>query len=79
LGAALCQALLGDNGGIRPALDAIEASLADPPSNEDLAALCGISPNQLIRRFNNALGMTPARYGLERRVAIAARRPGSRS
>ncbi len=69
---ALCQALLGDDGGIRPALDAIEASLSDPPGNEDLAALCGVSPNQLIRRFNSALGMTPARYGLERRVAIAA-------
>lgn len=68
----VCQAWLGDQDGIRPALDAIEGSLDDPPSNEDLAALCGISPNQLIRRFRTALGMTPARYSLERRVALAA-------
>ena len=68
---ALCQALLGDDG-IRPALDAIESSLAEPPGNEALAALCGVSSNQLIRLFRSAVGMTPARYGLERRVAIAA-------
>lgn len=69
---ALCQAWLHGSGGIRPALDAIERRLDEPPGNAELARLCGLGVNQFIRRFRAAVGMTPARYGQERRVAVAA-------
>ncbi|TVR41549.1 MAG: AraC family transcriptional regulator [Planctomycetota bacterium] len=67
-----CQTWLTGSDGIRLALAAIEQRMGDPPRNTELAALCGISVNQLIRRFRATLGMTPARYGQERRIAVAA-------
>ncbi|MBC8010133.1 MAG: helix-turn-helix transcriptional regulator [Burkholderiales bacterium] len=57
---------------VRPALVAIETHLADPPTNARLAALCGRSENHFVRVFSRAMGLTPARYGLERRLEVAA-------
>lgn len=57
---------------MRPALEAIEQRLAHPPTNPELAAMCHYSTDHFIREFNRILGMTPSRYGLERRIAIAA-------
>ncbi len=57
---------------VRPALLLIDELLADPPSNAALAARCSLSENHFIRVFRHAIGLTPARYGLERRLAVAA-------
>ncbi|SDT94991.1 AraC-type DNA-binding protein [Verrucomicrobium sp. GAS474] len=59
---------------IGPALEAIDRSLASPPDNPVLARLCDMSTDHFIRRFRGAVGMTPAQYGIERRISIAARR-----
>lgn len=56
-----------------PALVRIEKDLRDPPSNPELAALCGLSVAHFARRFAAAFGRSPARYGLERRLLAAAR------
>lgn len=57
---------------IQPALERIEDRFAEPPRNRDLARLCHFSEDHFIRKFRKILGMTPAEYGRERRVAIAA-------
>ena len=69
-----CMAWIVGTGGIRPALDCIDARLSDPPANAELAARCGLGVNQFIRRFRSVVGLTPGQYGLERRTAIAAQR-----
>lgn len=56
-----------------PALELIERRLERPPANAELAAACGLSEDHFIRVFRRSLGLSPARYGQERRVAIAAR------
>ncbi len=61
-----------DSEGLRPALDLLDGRLAEPPRNRELAALCGMSADHFIRRFRGVVGMTPARYGIERRIATAA-------
>jgi AraC-like DNA-binding protein len=58
---------------VGPALQCIDRRLASPPSNRELAALCHVSTDHFIRRFRAAVRLTPAQYGLERRVAVAAR------
>ncbi|WP_052361142.1 helix-turn-helix domain-containing protein [Geminisphaera colitermitum] len=57
---------------VRPALECIDRRLADPPLNRELAALCHMGEDHFIREFRAAVGLTPARYGLERRIAGAA-------
>ena len=57
---------------IGPALECMDRRLSRPPANPELARLCHISTDRFIRKFRLIVGMTPARYGLERRVAIAA-------
>ena len=57
---------------IRAALDCIDQRLARPPKNPELARLCHLSTDRFIRKFNLTVGMTPAQYGLERRIAIAS-------
>jgi len=57
---------------IGPALERIDESLSHPPTNPELARLCHFSTDRFIRKFRLIVGMTPARYGLERRVALAA-------
>ena len=58
---------------IGPALECIDRRLSRPPANPELARLCHLSTDRFIRKFRAIVGMTPARYGLERRVALAAR------
>ena len=57
-----------------PALRKIEEHLQEHLLNPDLAAMCGMSEFAFIRRFRQALGQTPSRYILERRVSDAAQR-----
>ncbi len=58
--------------GLRKAIEALETRLSEPPTNRELARLCGSSEDHFIRRFRQTTGMTPASYGRARRVAIAA-------
>lgn len=57
---------------IGPALECVDRRLSRPPANPELARLCHVSTDRFIRKFRLIVGMTPARYGLERRVAISA-------
>lgn len=68
-----CFDWLVNSGPVRPALECIEERLADPPTNAELARRCGLSADHFIRVFRNTVGVTPARYSLERRLATASR------
>lgn len=57
---------------VAPALRLIEDGLETPPRNEALAAACNLGVRQFLRRFRAAVGVSPAQYALERRVALAA-------
>jgi len=57
---------------VGPALECIDRRLSRPPSNPELARFCHLSTDRFIRKFRLIVGLTPARYGLERRVALAA-------
>lgn len=57
---------------IQPAMDCLQERTVDPASNQELAALCGMSEDHFIRRFREIVGMTPARYGREHRITLAA-------
>ncbi len=59
---------------IGPALDCMEKRLAQPPTNPELARLCHLPTDRFGRQFRRVVGITPAQYGLERRIAIAAHR-----
>lgn len=69
-----CQRFLHEPDPIRPAIRHIEAHLAQPITNADLAAACAMSEDHFIRVFRRLVGQTPAQYVLERRVAVAAQR-----
>jgi transcriptional regulator GlxA family with amidase domain len=58
---------------VLPAVQHIQDNLARPISNSELAAICSMSEDHFIRRFRGAVGLSPARYILKRRVAFAAR------
>jgi len=57
---------------VAPALRLIEESLGAPRRNESLADACDLGVRQFLRRFRAAVGLSPAQYALERRVALAA-------
>lgn len=58
---------------LRPAFEHIERNLRNPPSNAELAALCGCSTDHFIRRFSEVTdGVPPLQYGLQVRLAAAA-------
>jgi AraC-like DNA-binding protein len=59
---------------LAPALARVESDLAAPLYNQALARGCGLSPSTFVRRFRAAIGMSPAQYVLERRIATAAER-----
>ena len=59
---------------VLPALEHIEAHLAERLPNARLAACCHLSGDHFLRRFRDCVGQTPAQYLLERRVTIAAQR-----
>jgi AraC-like DNA-binding protein len=67
-----CLRWLEAVGGMAPAMSAIEHRISDPPTNAELAKLCGFSTGYFVRRFAAEVGQTPARYGLERRLIAAA-------
>lgn len=56
---------------VLPAIHHIENHLATRLLNSDLCVLCHMSENFFIRRFRECVGMTPAQYILERRIALA--------
>lgn len=51
--------------------DAIEASVAEPPSVEELAALAGVHGSHLLRTFRRHHGCTVANYVRRRRIERA--------
>ncbi len=57
---------------VAPALRRIDERPEAPPGNGELASLCGLGPRQFLRRFSDAVGLSPGQYALERRVALAA-------
>ncbi len=70
---AACFFWLEESGPVSPAIRCMELHLNAPPDNRELARQCGLSTSHFIRQFRLVVGMTPAEYGRERRVAIAAR------
>jgi AraC-like DNA-binding protein len=54
-----------------PALAHINAHLEQSLCNQNLATLCNMSEDYFIRRFRIAVGVTPARYIVQRRIARA--------
>lgn len=65
-------AWLAESHGLQPALQAIDRHLSEPLANPDLARLCGLGEDHFIRKFRQVIGLTPARYGMERRLTLAA-------
>lgn len=57
---------------IQPALDCLQARIVEPARNRELASLCGMGEDHFIRHFREVVGMTPARYGREHRITLAA-------
>lgn len=54
---------------LAPLLEWLLARLPDPITVEDMAAYSGVSPRTLTRQFADQLGVPPARWLLERRLA----------
>ena len=57
---------------VAPALEHIEARLADALPVPELAALCCLSADHFARRFKDCVGLTPGGYIQERRLTRAA-------
>ena len=58
---------------LRHALEYIEANLAGDVSLADIAGACAASISSLARGFKTALGVSPHRWVLNRRIALAQR------
>ncbi|MGW0481417.1 GlxA family transcriptional regulator [Nonomuraea sp. NPDC003214] len=54
---------------LAPLLEWLLANLSEPVTVEDMAAFSGVSPRTLTRQFADQLGVPPARWLLERRLA----------
>lgn len=59
---------------LRPALQLVEQRLPSPLTVPEMASACNLSPDHFIRQFRKLMRQTPARYVLQRRLALAARR-----
>jgi len=59
---------------VLPAIQRIEEAPDEKLTIPDLAALCHMSDDHFIRTFRICAGVSPIRYVLERRVALAAQR-----
>jgi len=70
---ASCFRWLQESSEIGPALQCIDQQLHHPPTNQELAELCHSSTSHFSRKFHQTVGMPPAQYSRERRIAIAAR------
>lgn len=57
---------------VLPAIQHIEANIAKPLLNRDLARLCQVHEDYFIRRFKECVGQTPGDYIREQRVKLAA-------
>jgi AraC-like DNA-binding protein len=57
---------------VLPAINHINANLANSLFNRDLAELCQMNEDYFIRRFKECLGKTPGDYIREQRVKLAA-------
>lgn len=62
-----------DSAMLAPALAAMQECVGEPLAVRDLAASCGLSPTQFIRRFQGIFGMTPGKYLQNQRVNGARR------
>ncbi|WP_160331178.1 helix-turn-helix domain-containing protein [Bradyrhizobium macuxiense] len=51
----------------------VESNIADCIRLEDLAAICGVSSEHLIRMFKSSLGTSPHRYVVGLRINLAKR------
>jgi AraC-like DNA-binding protein len=67
-----CLSWLDRSGTLGPVLLHIDRHLQAPPSNAELAGLCHQSTDHFIRTFRRRLGVTPAQYGLDKRITAAA-------
>lgn len=59
---------------LRPAIDRLRQSPAQPPGSEQAAALCALSPAYFSRRFKQQLGMSWSDYVRTHRLHLASRR-----
>ena len=59
---------------VLPAIDYINANLAQSLFNRTLAELCQMNEDYFIRRFKESLGQTPGDYIREQRVKLAAQK-----
>ena len=57
---------------VAPALQMIERELEKALTNRELANACAMSENHFIRRFRQAIGVTPASFIQQKRLAAAA-------
>jgi len=57
---------------VAPALQLVERQLDRTFTNRELAQACAMSENHFIRRFRDAVGVTPAAYIQKKRLASAA-------
>jgi AraC family transcriptional regulator len=58
---------------VRSIRDFVEANIADCIKLDDLAAICGVSPEYFIRVFKSSLGVSPHRYVVGVRIHHAKR------
>jgi len=63
---------LRDAGALSPAIRYIDDHVGEPLYIALLAKLCGMGPQWFTRQLRRATGLAPARYIMDRRVAIAA-------
>lgn len=68
---AQSEGLSADLAPVTPALDFIEAHLAQPLRIGELARCCLMSESLFLRRFRQSIGQTPVAYILERRIQRA--------
>lgn len=57
---------------LRPAFEAIRKNLDNPPKVGALARACGLSEDHFGRRFRQLTGLSPAEYGRQHRLLMAA-------
>lgn len=70
---SLLQSAFADSDRLRPAMQLIEQRLPRPTPVPAMARACNLSEDHYIRAFRSAVGQTPARYVLEKRLSLAAR------
>jgi len=59
---------------VLPALQYIQERLNQQITNDEMAKLCTMSEDYFIRRFREAIGLSPTQYVLRRRIGLSAQR-----